>query len=321
MQRKQPFSNKKKKEQLQKKRFNKQTKHHTLQLPRPPMVFTPDTLSEKDPVSDDPDNGDSNGLFPAEGSQLSLDQLLAKNGFTTEPPDVDTELKFAAAKLKPYSLTKFHSQPGQQQSSNTRFQLHFVKESEQEIAARKELAALPVKFVSVLEMELSVLDIYPTGTVLDIPKRPSWSYNDTRVIIETSEEKMFESYLEEIYSKFPNENLSYFEHNLESWRQLWRVLDISQVFQICIPAFPCVLFYFYYPWLLGYNANYRRETSRLTFLASSLLTRGQRFEEIHGPGAQQVGPGTSQCSHSLEALLHTEVSRHACYLLLSLSRR
>ena len=229
MHRKQPFSNKKKKQQLQQKRLNKLTKNESVKLPFPPMVFTPETVSDDPSTPLEPEHGDSDGFFPAEDNPFSLDQLL-KNGFTTKAPDPDTELQFAAVKLKPYSLTKFHSQPDEQQSVNNRFQLHFLKESEEEIAARKALAAQPVTFVPVLEMELSVEDIYPAGTILDIPKRPSWSYNDTRVKIETSEEKMFESYLKEIYSKFPNDNLSYFDHNLESWRQLWRVLDISQVF-------------------------------------------------------------------------------------------
>ena len=207
------------------------------------MVFTPDTLSEKDPVSDDPstpldpENRDTNGFFQTEDNLLSLEQL-EKNGFTTEAPDLDRDLQFAAVKLKPYSLTKMHSQPERQQSVNNRFQLHFLKESEEEIAARKELALLPITFVPVLELELSVEDIYPAGTILDIPKRPSWRHNDTRVTIETTEEKMFESYLAEIHSKFPTDHLSYFEHNLESWRQLWRVLDISQVF-----CTACVLMY------------------------------------------------------------------------------
>lgn len=34
----------------------------------------------------------------------------------------------------------------------------------------------------------------------------------------------------EIYEKVPNRNqLSFFEHNIEVWRQLWRVCEISNI--------------------------------------------------------------------------------------------
>ena len=104
---------------------------------------------------------------------------------------------------------------------------------------------------------MSVDDIYVPGTVLDIPKRPPWSYSMTKEQVESQEEAMFEDYLQKIYSQYNPNRLSYFEHNLEvriaaaaihvlvsyrynflnqtalfivqTWRQLWRVLEISDV--------------------------------------------------------------------------------------------
>ncbi|XP_074872282.1 guanine nucleotide-binding protein-like 1 isoform X2 [Carettochelys insculpta] len=43
------------------------------------------------------------------------------------------------------------------------------------------------------------------------------------------EEKCFREYLEGIYSTYQPSQLSYFEHNLETWRQLWRVLEMSDI--------------------------------------------------------------------------------------------
>ena len=238
MHRKQPFSNKKKKQQLQQKRNKKQTNSALPELIRPPIVFTPENLSEVDPSSTpstplDPQNGDSKFFSNSDDEQLATDEyksiLFVNNEFEEKKQAPKTDIHFAAMKLKPYSLTKFHAQPDLKQSVNNRYQLHFVKESDEEIIARKELATKPVTFVPEKELEISVDDIYPPGTILDIPKRPSWSSNGTRVTVEAAEEKMFESYLAEIYAKFPMDYLSYFEHNLESWRQLWRVLEISQV--------------------------------------------------------------------------------------------
>ena len=58
-------------------------------------------------------------------------------------------------------------------------------------------------------------DVYAPGTVLDIPKRPPWSYSMTKEQVEAQEEAMFEEYLKKIYSQHKPERLSYFEHNLE----------------------------------------------------------------------------------------------------------
>ncbi|KAI6656893.1 hypothetical protein LOD99_16195 [Oopsacas minuta] len=239
MHRKEPFSNKKKKHQLQQKRHKKQTKNDKqTEVIRPTMIFTPDNLSEVDPASDnpstplDPENGDDNFFADSEDELQATNHkslLFSTNGVHKQTQGPDTDLQFATLKLKPYSLTKFHTQPGLKESVNNRFQLHFVKETEEEIIARKELATKPITFVPEKQLEISVDAIYPPGTILDIPKRPSWSTNGTRVTVEAAEEKMFEAYLEEIYSKFPMDYLSYFEHNLESWRELWRVLEISQV--------------------------------------------------------------------------------------------
>lgn len=62
---------------------------------------------------------------------------------------------------------------------------------------------------------MSVDDVYVPGTVLDIPKRPPWSYSMTKEEVESQEEAMFEDYLQRIYSQHKPERLSYFEHNLE----------------------------------------------------------------------------------------------------------
>ena len=39
----------------------------------------------------------------------------------------------------------------------------------------------------------------------------------------------FKGYLEKIFANFDAEHLSYFEMNLETWRQLWRTVEISDI--------------------------------------------------------------------------------------------
>ncbi|EDO38877.1 predicted protein [Nematostella vectensis] len=51
--------------------------------------------------------------------------------------------------------------------------------------------------------------------------------------VENNERKEFQKYLEEIYKHHKQSELSYFEHNLETWRQLWRVLEVSDII-VCL---------------------------------------------------------------------------------------
>lgn len=51
--------------------------------------------------------------------------------------------------------------------------------------------------------------------------------------LEGNEKEYFKSWLDGIYQSCPNpDELSFFEHNLEVWRQLWRVCEISDVLLI-----------------------------------------------------------------------------------------
>jgi predicted GTPase len=54
--------------------------------------------------------------------------------------------------------------------------------------------------------------------------------------LEQNEERYFRRYLEDLYARFPRERLNYFEHNLEVWRQLWRVAERSDVVVIMADA-------------------------------------------------------------------------------------
>ncbi|KAJ2958690.1 hypothetical protein NQZ79_g5712 [Umbelopsis isabellina] len=101
--------------------------------------------------------------------------------------------------------------------------------------------------------------------MIDFPKRPKWNYGMTKDQLEQSEKREFENWLEDIYERYGDQveenangeqkQLSWFEHNLEVWRQLyvskyensetrlvtdaidsprWRVLEISDVILIII---------------------------------------------------------------------------------------
>ncbi|XP_069491448.1 guanine nucleotide-binding protein-like 1 [Ambystoma mexicanum] len=120
--------------------------------------------------------------------------------------------------------------PGEKGYDSNRYRLHFEKESREEIERRKKLAREKiVEPVPETELEVDIDEIYKPGSVLDFPKRPPWNYQMAKELLLAREEKSFLSYLENIYSTFNPTQLSYFDHNLETWRQLWRVLEMSDI--------------------------------------------------------------------------------------------
>lgn len=111
-----------------------------------------------------------------------------------------------------------------------RFRLHFEKESKEEVEKRKKAAREKVlQPVTDKELEVDIHDIYPSEKGLGFPRRPSWSYEMTRESLLRKEEKSYREYLDDLHSRNPLGSLSHFEHNLETWRQLWRVLEMSDV--------------------------------------------------------------------------------------------
>ncbi|XP_032374571.1 guanine nucleotide-binding protein-like 1 [Etheostoma spectabile] len=116
-----------------------------------------------------------------------------------------------------------------------RFRLHFEKESKEEVEKRKKLAREKVlQPVLDKELEISINDIFPSDKGLGFPLRPPWSYEMTRENLLRKEEKMYRDYLDDMHARNPTGSLSHFEHNLETWRQLWRVLEMSDVILLIV---------------------------------------------------------------------------------------
>jgi len=72
------------------------------------------------------------------------------------------------------------------------------------------------------------------SVVIDIPKRPNWRVGMSKEQVAQNEENSFKQYLESVYTEYPKDRLNWFEHNLNVWRQLWRVCEVSDI--LCILA-------------------------------------------------------------------------------------
>ncbi|KAK7887034.1 hypothetical protein WMY93_026655 [Mugilogobius chulae] len=134
-------------------------------------------------------------------------------------------------------LRRINQQPGGRDSRHdpNRFRLHFEKESKEEVEKRKKAAReKELKPVTDKELEIEITDIYPSEKGLGFPRRPSWNYEMTRESLLRKEEKSYREYLDDLHSRNPPGSLSHFEHNLETWRQLWRVLEMSDVILLIV---------------------------------------------------------------------------------------
>ncbi|KAJ3015697.1 Guanine nucleotide-binding-like protein 1 [Thoreauomyces humboldtii] len=103
----------------------------------------------------------------------------------------------------------------------------FAKLSPDVVEARKKESQLPLERLPPVAMEVSFPQLH--SQQIPIPKRPAWSFSESREHLQEREEKYFEEWKASVYAKHRADELSYFEHNLEVWRQLWRVVEISDI--------------------------------------------------------------------------------------------
>ena len=97
-------------------------------------------------------------------------------------------------------------------SGRGKFDLVFQKESNVDIAQRREMARKPYKTVDDEELEKDVQDFFPESC--DYPQRPKWNKSMSKQQVEANEAKYFRQYVSDIMNKH-EQNLSFFELNLE----------------------------------------------------------------------------------------------------------
>ncbi|XP_046608113.1 guanine nucleotide-binding protein-like 1 isoform X1 [Neodiprion virginianus] len=125
-------------------------------------------------------------------------------------------------------VQKLNQQPRAGNSTGNKYTLQFLQESKEELMKRKEEARRTINPIPLLAQEISD-NFFPPE--IDMPKRPEWDFNTTKEILEARERKYFAEYLKNIEKV---NGLSYFELNLETWRQLWRVLEMSDILLIIV---------------------------------------------------------------------------------------
>eukprot|EP00388_Colpodella_angusta_P005613 GDKJ01017247.1.p1 GENE.GDKJ01017247.1~~GDKJ01017247.1.p1 ORF type:complete len:790 (-),score=222.53 GDKJ01017247.1:85-2454(-) len=97
----------------------------------------------------------------------------------------------------------------------------FAREDDEIVNQRRAEARHPI-----VPKPLTATQLYKV--VIPIPRRPEWR-GMSRDQLHVNEERQFARWLQTIYATYPVQRLNRFEHNLNVWRQLWRVCERSDV--------------------------------------------------------------------------------------------
>lgn len=140
------------------------------------------------------------------------------------------------------NIQKINLQPLKDpRSKANRYVLQFHTETAKEVRELREQARQSLEYATEEEMEID--DSYFEG--YDFPKRPQWNYQMSKEVLMANEERYFFKYITAIEKKHYDDmkQLSYCELNLETWRQLWRVLELSDIVLVIADArFPTLMF-------------------------------------------------------------------------------
>lgn len=72
-----------------------------------------------------------------------------------------------------------------------RFNLHFLKETAENLKRLKREATKALKPLNDVDLEVDIDDVYRPASVLDMPIRPNWSYEMTKEQLEEQEKNYF----------------------------------------------------------------------------------------------------------------------------------
>ncbi|CAG5103452.1 Oidioi.mRNA.OKI2018_I69.chr1.g779.t1.cds [Oikopleura dioica] len=147
---------------------------------------------------------------------------------------IPSHAEFLLSSSAPVVLEKPESRKKEAEkvSKSEKYKLLFQNETREELDLAKRRAQNETIRLGQTARDLSVADIY--SEVINYPKRPDWKGETDAKKIDEIERKEFDDFVEKIHEEYQGRNLSYFEHNIETWRQLWRITELCDV--ICIVA-------------------------------------------------------------------------------------
>ena len=100
------------------------------------------------------------------------------------------------------------------------------REGRAAIDARTAASQVPFAPTSKLALEMSVPELHK-GATTSLLLKPNWSSNTTKAELDAAAQAALRAYSAKVRTECAarSEAVSYFEGNIETWRQLWHVLD------------------------------------------------------------------------------------------------
>ncbi|XP_039762912.1 guanine nucleotide-binding protein-like 1 [Pararge aegeria] len=133
-----------------------------------------------------------------------------------------------------YDVVSVNYQPNRSRGRGdaNRYALKFYRETDEELSMKKEEALKSLNPVPEKEMEIDPTDFFPKE--ISFPKRPPWDFSMTPAQLDAQEQRYFREYIQALQSTPHWKEMSYFELNLETWRQLWRVLEMCDILLLIV---------------------------------------------------------------------------------------
>ncbi|CAG8502968.1 3044_t:CDS:10 [Ambispora gerdemannii] len=222
---------------------------------------------------------------PYSGKQKrkQLQERRVKNIERLEEYDDDFDEKSS----KKFDDDEKDNKPGKK-NDPTRLYSVFKKLTPREVQTNRLASMKPfTRLDAKSALEVSVQDIYTT--IIEFPKRPPWNHQMSKEELIANEKKYFQRWLKDIYDRWGKEELSFFEHNLEVWQQLWRVFEISDIILIIVDIRHPLLHF--PPSLYNYVVKELRRDMVLVFNKIDLVARNtvdawsryfkQEFPNVH----------------------------------------
>ncbi|KAJ3353931.1 Guanine nucleotide-binding-like protein 1 [Entophlyctis luteolus] len=133
-----------------------------------------------------------------------------------------------------YLTTK--ASPMSHDGSFNRLASIFSRLTAAEIAEQKKQSQKPFTRRPNTALEIGLDDLYHPSKLITFPQRPEWFPGDSKEVVEGREERIFKEWMDDLFNKWSADELSFFEQNIEVWRQLWRVVEISDIVLFAVDA-------------------------------------------------------------------------------------